>query len=53
MVIDILIRNVPTIAHISIGRSFYMPDSKQTLPNAAEVWRGYYQSARPTCGDVY
>lgn len=50
MVLDILIRHVPTATHVSVGRSFYTPEGKQTLPNAAEVWQGYYQSARPTPG---
>jgi eukaryotic translation initiation factor 2C len=51
MVLDILIRQIPAATHTSIGRSFYTPEGKQPLSNAAEVWQGYYQSARPTQGN--
>lgn len=50
MVLDILIRNVPIRTFTTIGPSFYTPENKQMLPNAAEVWQGFYQSARPTQG---
>lgn len=53
MVLDILIRNVPTTANVSVGRTLYTSDDKRTLPNAAEAWRGYFLSARPTCGNAY
>ncbi|KAI9470927.1 MAG: Piwi domain-containing protein [Benjaminiella poitrasii] len=52
MALDILIRHVPSTMYTSVGRSFYIPNDKQQLPNGAEVWQGYYQSARPTCGKM-
>ncbi|KAI8979788.1 Piwi domain-containing protein [Mycotypha africana] len=52
MVLDVLIRYVPSNVHIGVGRSFYTPADKRALPNGAEVWQGYYQSARPTVGKM-
>jgi hypothetical protein len=34
----------------TVGRSFFTPADKRPLPNGAEVWQGFYQSARPTVG---
>ncbi|KAI7905151.1 Piwi domain-containing protein [Cokeromyces recurvatus] len=48
MVLDVLIRHVPLTIYTTVGRSFYTPNDKRSLPNGAEVWQGYYQSARPT-----
>jgi eukaryotic translation initiation factor 2C len=50
MVLDVLIRHVPSTLYSTVGRSFFTPADKRPLPNAAEVWQGYYQSARPTVG---
>lgn len=52
MVLDILLRNVPSSLYVNVGRSFYTPADKRALPNGAEVWQGYYQSARPTVGKI-
>ena len=48
MAIDILIRQLPSILHTTVGRSFYTPQGAQSLYGGAEVWQGYYQSVRPT-----
>lgn len=50
MVLDVLIRHVPSTLYATVGRSFFTPNGARPLPNAAEVWQGYYQSARPTFG---
>jgi hypothetical protein len=50
MVLDVLIRHVPSTLYSTVGRSFFTPADKRPLPNGAEVWQGYYQSARPTVG---
>lgn len=50
MVMDVLIRHVPSMTYTTVGRSFFTPADKRPLPNGAEVWQGYYQSARPTVG---
>jgi eukaryotic translation initiation factor 2C len=53
MVLDVLIRHVPSTLYATVGRSFFTPADSRPLPNAAEVWQGYYQSARPTVGMYY
>lgn len=50
MVLDVLIRHMPSMMYATVGRSFFTPQDKRPLPNAAEVWQGFYQSARPACG---
>lgn len=50
MVLDVLIRHMPSMLHSTVGRSFFTPTGKHQLPNGAEVWQGFYQSARPTPG---
>lgn len=50
MVLDVLIRHMPSILYSTVGRSFFTPQGSRPLPNGAEVWQGYYQSARPTQG---
>ncbi|CAO3703942.1 unnamed protein product [Rhizopus stolonifer] len=52
MVLDILISSLTTQLYTTVGRSFYIPDNKHPLPNGAEVWQGFYQSARPTAGKM-
>ncbi|RCH92328.1 Eukaryotic translation initiation factor 2C [Rhizopus azygosporus] len=52
MVMDVLIRHVPSMTYTTVGRSFFTPTDKRPLPNGAEVWQGYYQSARPTVGKM-
>lgn len=50
MVLDVLIRHVPSTLYTTVGRSFFTPADARPLPNGAEVWQGFYQSARPTFG---
>lgn len=50
MVLDVLIRHMPSMMYSTVGRSFFTPQDKRPLPNGAEVWQGYYQSARPGVG---
>ncbi|CAO0794814.1 unnamed protein product [Mucor circinelloides] len=52
MVLDILVRHVPSTLYNTVGRSFFTPADKKPLPNGAEVWQGYYQSVRPTVGKM-
>lgn len=47
-----LIRHRPSTLHITVGRSFFTPQGAQSLYGGAEVWQGYYQSARPTKGKM-
>ncbi|CAG8457935.1 8826_t:CDS:2 [Funneliformis mosseae] len=58
MALDVLIRHKPSMMHVThkddeimyatVGRSFYTNQISQSLFGGAEVWQGYYQSARPT-----
>ncbi|RUP51640.1 Piwi domain-containing protein [Jimgerdemannia flammicorona] len=48
MILDVLIRHQPSMLYSTVGRSFYTDHRKGQLSNGAEVWQGYYQSARPT-----
>ncbi|KAF9935761.1 Eukaryotic translation initiation factor 2C [Modicella reniformis] len=48
MVLDVLIRHKPALLYTCIGRSFFTPEGKKPLTGPVEVWRGFYQSARPT-----
>lgn len=50
MALDILIRYLPSIRHVTIGRSFYTQEERRALSGAAELWSGYYQSVRPGIG---
>jgi hypothetical protein len=52
MVLDVLIRHLPSMTYSTVGRSFFTPTDKRALPNGAEVWQGFYQSARPTVGKM-
>ncbi|KAF7723040.1 Eukaryotic translation initiation factor 2C [Apophysomyces ossiformis] len=52
MVLDVVIRHLPSMMYSTVGRSFFTPHDKRPLPNGAEVWQGYYQSARPTAGKM-
>lgn len=53
MVLDVLIRHVPSTLYSTVGRSFFTPTDARPLPNGAEVWQGFYQSARPTVGKFF
>ena len=50
MALDVLIRHLPSMQHITVGRSFFTKSGSQLLSGGAEVWQGYYQSARPAQG---
>ncbi|XP_047310197.1 protein argonaute 1-like [Impatiens glandulifera] len=49
-VLDIVLRELPTMRFCPVGRSFYSPDlgRRQPLGEGLESWRGFYQSIRPT-----
>lgn len=53
MILDVLIRQGPSMKYNTVGRSFYVPHGAHPLPNGAEIWQGYYQSARPTVGKFH
>ncbi|CAG8522996.1 5713_t:CDS:10 [Ambispora gerdemannii] len=52
MAIDVLIRHLPSMQYVTVGRSFFTSNGSMALFGGAEVWQGYYQSARPTPGKM-
>jgi eukaryotic translation initiation factor 2C len=50
MVLDILVRFVPSLIYFTFGRSIFTPTDKTPFPNGAEAWHGFYQSVRPAKG---
>ncbi|KAI9498874.1 Piwi domain-containing protein [Zychaea mexicana] len=52
MILDVLIRHMPSMLYATVGRSFFTPQERRSLPNGAEVWQGFYQSARPGVGKM-
>ncbi|KAG0044454.1 hypothetical protein BGZ83_010322, partial [Gryganskiella cystojenkinii] len=52
MALDVLIRHEPAMLYETVGRSFYTPHGSQLLAGGTEVWRGFYQSMRPTPGKM-
>ncbi|CEP19097.1 hypothetical protein [Parasitella parasitica] len=53
MVLDILVRYLPSRNHYTFGRSIFTTDGRRPLPNGAELWQGYYQSVRPAAGRLF
>lgn len=52
MVLDVLIRHLPSMNYATVGRSFFTSKDARPLANGAEVWQGFYQSARPAVGKI-
>ncbi|KAF9945058.1 eukaryotic translation initiation factor 2C, 2 [Modicella reniformis] len=52
MALDVLIRHQPSMLYATVGRSFFTPEGKSPLSGPLDVWRGFYQSARPTAGKM-
>ncbi|CAG8434696.1 7785_t:CDS:10 [Diversispora eburnea] len=52
MALDVLIRHLPSMRHVTVGRSFFTRQGAVALAGGAEVWQGYYQSARPAKGKI-
>ncbi|CAG8449098.1 3430_t:CDS:10 [Funneliformis mosseae] len=50
MALDVLVRYRPSLRYTTVGRSFYTHQGARPISGGAEVWQGYYQSARPTKG---
>ena len=50
MALDVIIRHLPSMQHVTVGRSFFTNTKAEPLFGGAEVWQGYYQSARPAQG---
>lgn len=53
LVLNLLIRQAPSMKYTTFGRSLYVPHDAHPLPNGAEIWKGFYQSARPVAGKFY
>ncbi|PKK67969.1 Piwi-domain-containing protein [Rhizophagus irregularis] len=48
MALDAIIGHKVSTLHVAVGRSFFTPEGSRSISGGAEVWQGYYQSARPT-----
>ncbi|KAJ3316730.1 hypothetical protein HDU93_004288, partial [Gonapodya sp. JEL0774] len=48
--IDIFLRHDPAIKLVTVGRSLYFPDQRSSIGGGVDIWRGFYQSVRPTEG---
>jgi len=50
--LDVIFRHYPAMRHPVLGRSFYTRDGCVSLGGGVEMWRGYFQSIRPTAGKL-
>jgi hypothetical protein len=50
MALDVIIHHQPSMNFVTVGRSFFTSQDSRSIFGGAEVWQGYYQSARPTQG---
>ncbi|KAI3940043.1 hypothetical protein MKW92_050333 [Papaver armeniacum] len=49
--LDVVMRETPSRNYVVVGRSFFSPEfggGKRDIVDGLEVWKGYYQSIRPT-----
>lgn len=52
MLLDILVRFLPSQTQFTYNRSIFTAADKVPLSNGAEVWYGHYQSLRPAKGKL-
>ncbi|KAK1223273.1 hypothetical protein PQX77_013861 [Marasmius sp. AFHP31] len=52
MVMNIALGQVPKSRYPANSRSFFPGDDKKAVGHGLELWRGYFQSARPVIGRV-
>ncbi|KAI9140301.1 Piwi domain-containing protein [Paraphysoderma sedebokerense] len=50
--LDVLFRHVPSMQHPIVGRSFFIRDDPKSLGGGVEIWRGLFQSVRPSKGKL-
>jgi eukaryotic translation initiation factor 2C len=48
--LNIAIRMLPRKKYPANSRSFFTPEGRESLGSGIEVWRGYFQSLRPSIG---
>ncbi|KAJ6500452.1 argonaute-like protein [Mycena sanguinolenta] len=49
--LQLLIRQASNQNHpTNNGRAYFSPEGRKSLPGGIELWRGFYQSVRPTIG---
>ncbi|KAF7295912.1 Argonaute-like protein [Mycena chlorophos] len=48
--LNIVIKMAPSLVYPTKGRSFFTPAGKKPIGKGLELWRGYFQSVRPTLG---
>uniref|UniRef100_U9UWV0 Piwi-domain-containing protein n=1 Tax=Rhizophagus irregularis (strain DAOM 181602 / DAOM 197198 / MUCL 43194) TaxID=747089 RepID=U9UWV0_RHIID len=52
MALDVIIHHQPSMDYVTVGHSFFTPRDSRPISGGAEIWQGYYQSARPTQGKM-
>ena len=45
MVLNILLRHVPSMLFVPVGSNFFTPEGRIPMVGGLEIWRGYHQSA--------
>lgn len=49
-VLQLILKQVPHQSYVQKGKSFYSPQGGLNLQNGIEIWRGFFQSMRPSPG---
>lgn len=50
MMLNILFRLIPRVNLTCVGNKFHSSEYKQAIIGGIELWRGFFQSVRPTVG---
>ncbi|KIM43534.1 hypothetical protein M413DRAFT_25887 [Hebeloma cylindrosporum] len=53
MALNIVVRMSPNLAFPFNSRSFFTPENKRSIGGGMEIWRGYFQSIRPSQDRMY
>ncbi|GBC00859.1 hypothetical protein RclHR1_00040010 [Rhizophagus clarus] len=53
MALEIIFGHKASTEYPTVGRSFYVPHGAHPITGGAEIWQGYYKSARPARGRMY
>ncbi|KAG6854931.1 hypothetical protein C0991_009754 [Blastosporella zonata] len=48
--LQLLIRQEPNMKYVNNGRAYFTPEGSRAIGSGLELWRGYFQSVRPTIG---
>ncbi|KAJ3322581.1 Eukaryotic translation initiation factor 2C [Boothiomyces sp. JEL0866] len=51
-VLDVVMRQRPSLTFTTVGRCFYTPDAAVTIANGVQLWQGFHQSLKPANGQL-